>query len=494
MSAGKKFHEICNCFWRNGFENCRYGAFRAVGAGVREFRGIFAAQFTGRMNFPENGMNKLLLLLLCLPAGFAGLRAQTTEADGDWSKNAVTLTNTREADVMIRVGDIDNLNFGWAEGFDPFTGRQTDVHSFPWETDKTDVPGLDRILIGSGFERRSIECGSDGYSGVGREGTRPVPIVLPLARAKGVQITGATLTMFIDDFQAPTYCSKFRAYLNGRRFADLERTLNMIDQGGPVGKFITARLTPDLLPLLQADKLSVLIDDSTSGARDGYAIDFVKLLINPKPSLYKGVVTGEVRDSTTQEPIAGARVDVRGYAQTLTDAEGKFTLNDVPVGVNFAEASARGYRNNGAVFDVIADETAEPRILYLAKAKGLDFGGAQLQAGDAITLNNIQFAQSSAELTKQSVAELDKVAALMRQYPRIEIELSGHTSAEGSPEGNRMLSQARVQSCKNYLVRQGIDEARIAAVGYGPDKPAAPNDTEANRSKNRRVEMKILKM
>lgn len=441
-------------------------------------------------------MKKVLLsflpfisVLLCQSA-----IAQTTATDGNWSANSVVMKNTPEADVMIRTGDIDNLNFGWEEGFNPFTGKPTPIHAYPWEPSPSDVPGLDRILVGSGFGKNESNCGADGYSNVGREDSRPVPIILPLGSTKGMEITSAALTLFVDDFQAQQTCSKYRAYLNGRRFADLEKILNAIDQGGPIGKFISVRLTPDVLPLLQGEKLMLLIDDSTSGAHDGYAIDFVKLLINPKPSLYKGDIIGEVRDAETQRPIIGATVQVRGYLQTTSGTSGGFSLGNIPVGINVVEASARGYQTNTALFDIVADETAGMQIIYLTKAADLDYDGKQLQTGDAITLKNIQFAQSSAELTAESKTELDKLVTLMSRNPRIEIELSGHTSNEGTAQGNRTLSLARVQSCKNYLVRQGVDEARITVIGYGPDKPVAPNDTEANRAKNRRVEMKIAKM
>lgn len=439
-------------------------------------------------------MQKVLLLLVATVLLCQSVTAQSTATDGNWSANSTILKNTPEADIMIRTGDIDNLNFGWEEGFNPFTGKPTPIHAYPWEPNPSDVPGLDRILLGSGFEKKESNCGGDGYSGVGRENSWPIPILLLLDGVKGTEITSAALTLFVDDFQAPETCSKYRAYLNGRRFADLEKILNAIDQSGPVGKFISVRLTSDLLPLLQSEKLSLLIDDSTSGARDGYAIDFVKLLINPRPSLYKGNITGEVREAETQRPIAGAAVQVRGYLQTSSSSNGGFSLDGVPVGINVVEASARGYQNNTALFDVIADETAETQIIYLTKAAGLEYEGKQLQAGDAITLKNIQFAQSSAELTTESKAELEKLVTLMTANPRIEIELSGHTSNEGTIQGNRALSLARVQSCKNYLARQGIDEARVIVIGYGPEKPIAPNDTEANRSRNRRVEMKIVKM
>jgi outer membrane protein OmpA-like peptidoglycan-associated protein len=56
------------------------------------------------------------------------------------------------------------------------------------------------------------------------------------------------------------------------------------------------------------------------------------------------------------------------------------------------------------------------------------------------------------------------------------------------------LSLKRVDTCKTYLVEKKIDEKRIFTAGYGPENPVAPNDTEENRAKNRRVEMKIVRI
>jgi outer membrane protein OmpA-like peptidoglycan-associated protein len=57
-----------------------------------------------------------------------------------------------------------------------------------------------------------------------------------------------------------------------------------------------------------------------------------------------------------------------------------------------------------------------------------------------------------------------------------------------------VLSYRRVEKIKEYLVQYGIDKKRIETVGYGGAKPIAPNDTEENRAKNRRVEIKVLDM
>jgi outer membrane protein OmpA-like peptidoglycan-associated protein len=143
---------------------------------------------------------------------------------------------------------------------------------------------------------------------------------------------------------------------------------------------------------------------------------------------------------------------------------------------------------------VIAEETSDPVELELKRSGNISFNNKTLQEGDNLVLNNIQFDVNSAVLKPEGKTELDKLVALMKQNVSVEILLSGHTSSEGSASMNRELSLKRVRSCKDYLASKGIDDGRITIKGFGPDSPIAPNDTEANRAKNRRVEMKITKL
>jgi len=117
-----------------------------------------------------------------------------------------------------------------------------------------------------------------------------------------------------------------------------------------------------------------------------------------------------------------------------------------------------------------------------------------MQEGDELVMKNIQFELASANLTDTGKHELNKISAFMQQNVKVEILLSGHTSTDGTTAFNKQLSLNRVKTCKLYLVSKGIDEGRIEIIGYGSEKPIAPNNTELNRSKNRRVEMKITKL
>lgn len=70
--------------------------------------------------------------------------------------------------------------------------------------------------------------------------------------------------------------------------------------------------------------------------------------------------------------------------------------------------------------------------------------------------------------------------------------MGGHTDSDGSAEHNLKLSQARAQAVVDHLTAQGIAADRLEVKGYGPTQPMAPNDSAANKARNRRTEIRIL--
>ena len=117
-----------------------------------------------------------------------------------------------------------------------------------------------------------------------------------------------------------------------------------------------------------------------------------------------------------------------------------------------------------------------------------------IKAGQQIRLSNTMFAQSSADVVPSSFSELDRIVAVLKTYPSMEILLEGHTDNQGDTQKNVKLSEDRVLQVKNYLTSKGITSQRIQTKAWGPAKPIANNLTEQNRQKNRRVEFTILKI
>jgi outer membrane protein OmpA-like peptidoglycan-associated protein len=123
---------------------------------------------------------------------------------------------------------------------------------------------------------------------------------------------------------------------------------------------------------------------------------------------------------------------------------------------------------------------------------------APLSVGQKITVRNIFFASGQSELQPESKAELDKLVKLMNTFPKLILEIAGHTDAAGSDELNQRLSEQRAQSVANYLIAHGIDKSRLRTIGMGEKYPIAQNynkDGSPNRagmSLNRRFEFTVL--
>ncbi|MHC1774261.1 MAG: OmpA family protein [Lentimicrobium sp.] len=444
-------------------------------------------------------MKKVLILLpvFMFMATILVAQVQTVSSDKDWSSQQAELKNAYEAEFIIRTGDVDNLGFGWPENFDPFCGRMTDAHSYPWDINPDDLPGMDRILLSSKYYQESMpECGQDGYTGAYDPKTsKPVTYTVPTTLLKVVQVKNAWLQLFIDDFQAPSFCSRFQMFINGKRFAEGEKILNAIDQTGPVGKLISLPVPEEFYDNISSGKPFEFKIDEVTGAGDGFAIDFIRLLVNRiRENSCKGNIRGYVLDKETNTPISGARVHGAGN-HTTTNQDGYFELRDLPTGFEVLTASAFTYADGSSGADIGEGDGNYDVIIYLQKGgESKKFDNKEINVGETVNLSNILFDQDKSELRPASQPELEKVVSFMLANPNAEIELSGHTSSEGNAGYNRSLSYRRVKTCKDYITSRGIDPGRIIAVGYGPDRPVAANDSEANRAKNRRVEMRIVKL
>jgi len=107
-------------------------------------------------------------------------------------------------------------------------------------------------------------------------------------------------------------------------------------------------------------------------------------------------------------------------------------------------------------------------------------------------LKTINFEYNSAKLTPSSYTALDSIAALFMRNAKLRYEIQGHSDSIGSAKYNELLSGARAETVKNYIISKGVPEANIIAIGYGSAKPIAGNETEKGRAVNRRVEILLI--
>jgi len=213
-------------------------------------------------------------------------------------------------------------------------------------------------------------------------------------------------------------------------------------------------------------------------------------------------IAGIVVDCETNQPLNGAKVEVKGSANnivlnttTASDGAYSFTIEDFD---NFtSSATAEGYNPNSVQTASITDDMIINQTLNVLCLQKIPTPEPP-KVDTVIVMDNIYFAFNKSDILPESHAAIDEqIVALMNKYPTMAIEIGGHTDSQGSDEYNMALSKARAESVKKYLVSKGIDASRLEAVGYGETKPIAPNtidgkDNPEGRKKNRRTEFKVL--
>jgi OmpA-OmpF porin, OOP family len=104
---------------------------------------------------------------------------------------------------------------------------------------------------------------------------------------------------------------------------------------------------------------------------------------------------------------------------------------------------------------------------------------------------NILFAMGSNQLTGSSYSGLVELATMLAVHPEWHLTIEGYTDNLGIPEKNLLLAGQRATAVKNYLIKNGVPEARLTATGFGQEHPVADNQTAKGRTANRRVELKL---
>lgn len=110
-----------------------------------------------------------------------------------------------------------------------------------------------------------------------------------------------------------------------------------------------------------------------------------------------------------------------------------------------------------------------------------------------VVLPGIQFETNKAVIIPASESILIQAYSSLNDHKEIVVEISGHADAIGSDEANRLLSERRAESVRQWMINKGIAADRLIAVGYGESRPIASNETEEGRALNRRIEFKRTK-
>jgi len=442
--------------------------------------------------------------------------AATGDLAHDWALKYERTENSPEADLVVRTGDINNLGFGWPQGFDPFSGQSTPPH--PWPTPERIPPGApdgtDRIMIGSALvppadypAHRLIL--NDGYSGILRrcEGLQPPPLPVQICKQRAqsmpqairlpvgilpAKINAVVLQMFVDDFQAPVFRSHFQLSLSGTRIPSLEYAINSLDQTGPIGKLVSLQLLPEYWPLLKSGEVKLLIDDPTTKQGDGYALDFVRILVNPHAFKYQVSLAATVVDGDKHNSIPSATVTAALESAT-TDAHGRCQLSGLPAGLVIAAAAALGYDENSVSVDLPSGQNGTAQIQLHRHEEGTAALEKQIAQTGSATIYGIHFDTDSAKLRSDSLLALKAVLGLINNHPGSRWTIAGHTDNQGNASHNKTLSENRAGSVITWLKQHAADSRRLEPQGFGPTHPVADNATPNGRALNRRVEVTLAK-
>lgn len=112
--------------------------------------------------------------------------------------------------------------------------------------------------------------------------------------------------------------------------------------------------------------------------------------------------------------------------------------------------------------------------------------------GQTIRLAHLNFELGKSKIDPASFEELDELVLLMKENPKLVIQLEGHTDRAGNASANMKLSQERVDEVKDYLTDKSIGKARVKTKAFGGTRPVSRGDAEEDRNLNRRVELRIL--
>lgn len=255
------------------------------------------------------------------------------------------------------------------------------------------------------------------------------------------------------------------------------------------------------------------------GEADIYSITFLEPKFKPKPkpvvveapkppkrnntdfvdqfvqaSRDKKVVTilkGRVIDETSAAPLGATISLVDNESKkvlsrfTTDETTGDFELV-IPHGGNYGVSTEKeGYLFNSINFNLpkFAEYQEIDTHIIMVRA----------EVGSKVILKNIFFDVGKADLKKESIAEVEKIQELLLANPNLKVQINGHTDNTGNAASNKALSLKRAGAVVDYLVANGVSPARVAAKGYGSDRPIVSNDDEmGGREINRRTEIEII--
>lgn len=182
-------------------------------------------------------------------------------------------------------------------------------------------------------------------------------------------------------------------------------------------------------------------------------------------------------------------------------ATGGATIGGIAGAILGAAVAGRGDRAKGALLGAGVGAVAGGSAGYYMdvqekklRDKLQGTGVHVVRQGNDIQLvmpGDVTFETDSASLNANFFGVLDSVALVLNEYKSTLVTVAGYTDSTGSDQHNQALSEKRATTVALYLNGRGVNQERLAAIGYGEKHPVAGNDTSEGRARNRRVEITL---
>lgn len=201
------------------------------------------------------------------------------------------------------------------------------------------------------------------------------------------------------------------------------------------------------------------------------------------------LLTGCEAYNNTNKAQRGAVIGAAGGALL-----GAILGNNVGNGQNSELGAVLGTVVGGAAGAVIGHQMDKQAKKIEEEIPGADV--KRVDDGIVVTFdeNNggVYFDTNKYNINEKSKQTLDKLAAILKEYPDTNVLVAGHTDSQGQDAYNMGLSQRRAQAVTNYFTSKGLVAKRFTTKWYGEKNPVASNDTAEGRAKNRRVNVVIV--
>jgi outer membrane protein OmpA-like peptidoglycan-associated protein len=246
---------------------------------------------------------------------------------------------------------------------------------------------------------------------------------------------------------------------------------------------LTARAGANAAEPAAGEGNDFVLHDASGAAKAGHGAKASTIKPTKTEAAMKFVVVDKDKGAVAGAVVCLTAPSGAKYYTDETDAEGYAEVL-VPVGQKYDVTYLSLSRHDIAATVSVTDEPKQTVKLTLRYKS--------LPPPPPFVLTGVNFDTGKATIRAESFSRLDIVVDFMTHKKSARVGISGHTDNVGNPKANKALSEKRAQACRLYIISKGVDRGRLDAVGYGDERPIAPNDTGEGREKNRRIEAKEL--